>query len=209
MRIIEQSAKLIGLMVPTSDNTIIMNPENLIESAGRTCYKSEDKITSTSSGEFIKKLNKLQHHSVLEHSCASIRIVTDRGISHEIVRHRIASYSQESTRYVNYSKEKHGRGDIQFILPEGLSDLLKEGFLKKYEADQVFYNWAIDNGATPQQARDGLPTGLKTELVMTANFREWKHFLTLRTATAAHPKMRTLANMIQKILQETAPNVFA
>lgn len=217
MKIIKQSAELIGLMVPVDYNDFDgsydanlqgMDPERLIEQAGRTCYKSEDKITSDSSEAFIEKLTKLQHLSVLEHSCASIRIITDRGISHEIVRHRLASYSQESTRYVNYTKEKHGAGDISFILPEDLNPQQVDLFLNKYKADQEFYNAAIEIGCTPQQARDGLPNGLKTELVMTCNFREWLHFLTLRTAPAAHPKMRTLAYMVQLILLRVAPNVF-
>lgn len=217
MKIIQQSAVLVGLMVPVDYNDFDgsydanlqgMNPERLIEQAGRTCYKSEDRITPDSSKAFIDKLTKLQHLSVLEHSCASIRIITDRGISHEIVRHRIASYSQESTRYVNYTNEKHGAGDIQFILPEGLTPVQEHMFLQKYEADQKFYNAVIEAGCTPQQARDGLPNGLKTELVMTCNFREWMHFLTLRTAPAAHPKMRTLAKKVEKLLQKVAPNVF-
>lgn len=215
MKIIQQSAKLIGVMMPVEiqdSGELTMypdgHPEQLIEQAGRTCYKSEDRITPDSSKDFIEKINKLQHLSVLEHSCASIRIVTDRGISHEIVRHRIASYSQESTRYVNYCKEKHGSGDIQFILPEGLTEAQEILFLKKYQADQEFYNAAIEAGCTPQQARDGLPNGLKTELVMTCNFREWLHFIALRTAPAAHPKMRTLAKQVQVILQKVSPTVF-
>lgn len=217
MRIVQQSAKLVGLMVPVDYNDFDgsydsnlqgANPELLIEQAGRTCYKSEDKITHDSCKSFIEKLNKLQHHSVLEHSCASIRIITDRGISHEIVRHRIASYSQESTRYVNYSKEKHGAGDIQFVLPVGLTSEQEALFLTKYEADQAFYNRAIEMGCTAQQARDGLPNGLKTELVMTCNFREWLHFDKLRRAPAAHPKMQVLAKLIHDILLKVAPNVF-
>ena len=213
MKIIKQSAKLIGIMVPANINTfneIIFDgfPETLIEQAGRVCYKSEDKITLDSSTEFINKICKNKHASVLEHSCASIRIITDRGISHEIVRHRLASYSQESTRYVNYTKEKHGKGDIQFILPEGLTPEQLDLFMDKYAADQTFYNKAIELGCTPQQARDGLPTGLKTELVMTCNFREWQHFIALRTAQTAHPKMRTLAKLVNGILIKVAPTVF-
>ena len=213
MRIVEQSADLIGLMNPffnLGEEVLGChgNPEYLIERAGRVCYKSEDRITATSSTEFIRKLNKLQHHSVLEHSCASIRIVTDRGISHELVRHRLASYSMESTRYVNYSKEKHGGGDIQFILPIDLLPEQKERVLESYRLAEYGYNEAIKSGCTQQQARDLLPNGLKTELVMTCNFREWLHFLKLRTAPAAHPKMQVLARLIQDILVEVAPTVF-
>lgn len=216
MRIVKQSVKLEGLMWPVGWDRLAgeylpvedEGPETLIETAGRTCYKSEDKITPTSSTAFIEMVCKRQHESVLEHSCASFRFITDRGISHEIVRHRLASYSQESTRYVNYTKDKHGAGDIQFVLPLGLTPEQIDLFLLKYQADQEFYNKAIAMGMTPQQARDGLPTGLKTELVMSANFREWRTVCRLRMGSTAHPKMRALINEVWLILKGAAPSVF-
>ena len=183
-------------------------PLSHIERAGRTSYKSEDLITPESGPIFVEKLNRLGHHSVLEHAVASLRFITDRGVSHEIVRHRIASYTQESTRYVNYNKGKHGAGDIQFILPEYLTEAQKVIFLDAFATAQYHYNTAIEAGCTPQQARDILPTGVKTELVMTCNFREWLHFLTLRTDKAAHPKMQTVAKMAGKLLSECCPEVF-
>jgi hypothetical protein len=115
---------------------------------------------------------------------------------------------QESTRYVNYTKDAHGNGDIQFILPAGLTPAQEALFRDKYHTDQCFYNEAIRLGCTPQQARDGLPLGTKTELVMTANFREWLHFCKLRMAKPAHPKMRILATMVWKYLRVLAPDIF-
>lgn len=179
-----------------------------IERAGRTAYKSEDLITPTSNIAFVDKINTLGHHSVLEHAVASLRFVTDRGISHEIVRHRIASYTQESTRYVNYAKAKHGGGDIKFILPLGLTPDQMEFAIHAFEVEEALYSEAIIMGFTPQQARDFLPTGVKTELVMTANFREYSHFLTLRTNGRAHPKMRVVAQMAANILADACPAVF-
>jgi thymidylate synthase (FAD) len=199
MKIISQSAELLW---------ITPNAEQMIELGGRVCYKSQNRITPDSAPKFIEMVCKRNHESVIEHASASFRLITDRGISHELVRHRIASFSQESTRYVNYNKESQGGGDIKFILPEDLTPEQIELFLAKYQADQDFYNKAIAMGCTPQQARDGLPTGVKTELVMTCNFREWKHVCALRTSDAAHPKMRVLAKMIQKTLRQECPSVF-
>jgi len=115
LKIVEQSVKLIGLMHPclfskeAGDYVTDFDPQKLIEHAGRVCYKSEDKITLDSASKFVEMIAVNQHESVLEHSCASFLIVCDRGVSHEIVRHRIASFSQESTRYCNYGKEKFGK----------------------------------------------------------------------------------------------------
>lgn len=199
MKIIEQSVELLW---------ITPNAEQNIEKGGRVCYKSEDRITADSAKSFIEMVCKNNHESVIEHASASFRVVTDRAISHEICRHRLLSISQESTRYVSYSKEKHGAGSIQFLLPESLTEEQKTLFLAKYQADQDFYNTAIKSGCTPQQARDGLPLGLKTELVLTSNFREWKHIIKLRTSKAAHPKIRILTGMIKDILVQQCPSVF-
>ena len=172
-----------------------------LERAGRTCYKSEDRITEDSAKKFVGGLLKSGHLSVLEHHNVSVRIITDRGVTHEIVRHRIASYSQESTRYVNYEKK-----GLVFIRPV---DFVLSGkdfdFLSQTE---THYNALINAGRTPQQARYFLPNGLKTELVMTANLREWRHFFTLRTAKAAHPQMRALAGGMLLGFQEAIPLVF-
>jgi len=184
------------------------NPARMIEQAARTCYKSQP--TRESSEDFIKRI-VLQngHKSVMEHVVASVRIICDRGVSHEIVRHRIVSYSQESTRYVNYTKENHGGGDIQFIHPMGLTEAQMRFSERAYQVEQDLYNEAISLGMTPQQARDYLPNGVKTELVMTTNAREWRDsFLMLRTSKAAHPKMRVVAKMTGYLLYDWCPCLF-
>lgn len=200
MKIVNQSVSL---------EWITPNAELVIESAGRTAYKSEGLIAPGSAARLIAKLLKGKHASVIEHASAGFRLITDRGISHEICRHRLASITQESTRYVNYTKSNHGGGDIQFVLPLGLTKTQTEFFLQKYEADQKFYNDAINiHKLTPQQARDGLPTGIKTELVMTCNFREWLHIIELRTDPTAHPKAIQLISGVRDFLQADSPNIF-
>ena len=180
-----------------------------IEKAGRTCYKSEDRITEESAESFARKLIERGHESVLEHESITVRFVCDRGISHEIVRHRIASFSQESTRYCNYSGDRFGSG-LTVIKPYFLKE--KTGaytswITAMFVAEKEYFamlNW----GCTPQEARSVLPNSIKTEVVMTANLREWRHFLKLRTAKAAHPQMRELTVPLLKELQERIPVVF-
>ena len=170
-----------------------------IEAAGRTCYQSEPKGDPEG---FIRMIIKRGHESVLEHIALTCRIVTDRGISHEIVRHRIASYSQESTRYCCY------KGDIGFIGIQLLS-YNDEAIIKvAYEAAEKAYHDLLNRGILPQIARCVLPNGLKTEIVMTMNLREWRHFFRLRTAPAAHPQMRALAIPMLDELKELYPVVF-
>lgn len=180
----------------------------MIEKAGRTCYKSEDKITETSSGDFVKRMTKFGHHSMLEHASASFRIITDRGISHEIVRHRLASYAQESTRYCNYSKNKFGN-ECSFIEPFGMNENQTSLWLIACIQTEKIYFKMLEDGCTPQIARSVLPTSLKTEIVMTANFREWLHFIKLRTSKKAHPQIRPIAYQIQNTLSQYAPNMFS
>lgn len=199
MKIVAQSAML---------ESFTPLAEQVIERAGRTCYKSEDKITESSAPEFIKMILKRGHESVLEHASASFRIVCDRGVSHEIVRHRLASYSQESTRYCAYAKDKFS-SEIQVIEPPNL-DLDSHGaWVAACLAAEKSYMAMSAVGCSPQIARSVLPTCLKTELVMTCNFREWRHFLKLRTSAAAHPQMREVALQIKAQLQSIAPTVFA
>jgi thymidylate synthase (FAD) len=213
LKIVEQSVKLIGLMHPclfskeAGDYVTDFDPQKLIEHAGRVCYKSEDKITLDSASKFVEMIAVNQHESVLEHSCASFLIVCDRGVSHEIVRHRIASFSQESTRYCNYGKEKFGK-EITVIKPPGLTAQQYIFWKDVCEMSEARYLTLLDTGATPQIARSVLPTCLKTEVVMTANFREWKHFLKLRTSPKAHPQMQEIAMMIEDFLKDVAPTVF-
>lgn len=184
-----------------------------IELFGRTCYKSEEKISESSSKKFVENIIKIGHESVVEHEKITVRIICDRGVSHEIVRHRIASYSQESTRYCNYSDNKFGR-QITVIEPFfwRMSD---EKSSKKYNiwkkamlAAEKAYLELIDEGATPQEARSVLPNSLKTEIVVTMNMREWRHFFKLRTSKAAHPQMREIACPLLDEFKNRIPILF-
>ncbi len=199
MRIVEPSVTL---------EWITPDALGVIERAGRTCYKSEYKSDSDPA-VFVRRLIKRGHLSVIEHAVASLRIVCDRGVSHEIVRHRIASYSQESTRYVCYAKERRG-GEIKVIVPSGLS-AMDEAFaywrIAMDDAEDAYLNM-IENGVSPQIARSVLPTCTATELVMTANFREWLHFFALRCAPSAHPDMQHVAELARNILRRECPVVF-
>jgi len=180
-----------------------------LELVGRTCYKSEDKITEDSAAKFVAGLIKRGHEAMLEHVSITVKFVTDRGISHEIVRHRLASYAQESTRYCNYSQDKFGH-ELTFIIPDFL-EYGSEGFkLWKDEMKQVekTYFAMLEAGHTPQEARSVLPNSLKTELVMTANIREWRAFFKLRTSKAAHPQIREVAIPLLEELKELIPVVF-
>lgn len=173
----------------------------LIEAAGRTCYKSEEKITEDSAPAFIARILRLGHESVIEHATATVRFVCDRGVSHEVVRHRIASYSQESTRYCDY-----GKMGIKFIIPGDFD--LDEDDLALLTAIETHYNKCLANGRSPQQARYFLPNGLKTELVMTANFRSWRNFFNLRTASGAHPMMREIVIPLLAEFKSRIPVIF-
>ena len=178
-----------------------------IEVAGRTCYKSEDKITDDSAVKFCGMIKQRGHESVVEHAVASFKIICDRGVSHEIVRHRIASYSQESTRYCNYSKDKFGK-EITVIEPPDMTYGQVQAWKESVLAAERLYFSMIEQGASPQIARSVLPNCLKTELVMTANFREWLHFIELRTSPAAHPQIRPIAEMIRQMLYQFCPTIF-
>lgn len=172
-----------------------------IELAGRTAYKSEDRITVDSAEKFIKSIRERGHESVLEHFNISVRFITDRGVTHEIVRHRLVSYTQESTRYCNYSKK-----GVTFTEPCDFT--LENDDLEFLELVEAHYNKKIAQGKTPQQARYFLVNGLKTEIVCTANIREWRHILKLRTSKAAHPQMRALMIPLLRELQEKLPVLF-
>jgi len=179
----------------------------LIERAGRTCYKSEDRITADSAAKFIKMLLERGHESVIEHAYASFRVICDRGVSHEFVRHRLFSYSQESTRYCNYAQEKYGE-EIAVIEPPGMNSMARVLWARSVHEAQLSYKGMLGQGCKPEIARSVLPNCLKTELVATANFREWRHFLRLRTSPKAHPQMREIAKDIGRILLHECPEVF-
>lgn len=183
-----------------------------IEIAGRTCYKSEDKITENSARKFVKMLIDRKHEAMLEHSSLTIKFICDRGVSHELVRHRLASFGQESTRYCNYAGDKFGN-ELTFIEP-----LFFEKGTKKYndwtwamQKAEDAYMSLMENGASPQEARSVLPNSIKTEVVMTANYREWRHFFKLRAARAtgpAHPQMEEITVPLLRELNNLIPVVF-
>lgn len=229
MKIVEPSVTLVHC---TPD------PERVIERMGRICYQSSHKTQACrvccgcgeegmgqvsvpctacngsgtdveSARVFIKMIIANGHESVIEHASAGFLIVTDRGITHELVRHRLASYSQESSRYCDYSNERFG-GDLSFIEPPGLSDVptedafsgapwpsIRELWMKGIIVSEQTYKRLREENVKPEIARSVLPNSLKSEIGMTANFREWRHFLRLRTPPKAHPQMRQIAEMIR------------
>jgi len=186
MKVIEPHIDI--LHMPDGD-TILKH----LELAARTCYKSEDKIKTGSAAGLLKGLIKSGHHSILEHISITVRIVCDRGITHEIVRHRLCSFSQESTRYANYAKEKFG-SEITVIRPffwEPDSDEYRQ-WASAIQATEKAYLNLIEKGASAQQARSVLPNSLKTEIIVTANIREWRHIFNLRCNQASHPQIRQI-----------------
>ena len=168
-----------------------------IELAGRTCYKSEENVKEDSAERFIMAIMNKKHESVLEHANVTVRVICDRGVTHEIVRHRIASYSQESTRYCNYANDKFGN-EITVIEPcflENGTENYDLWFNSCENAEKMYFKM-LENGMTPQEARSVLPNSLKTEIVMTMNIRSWRNFFKLRCSKDAHPQMREVAEMI-------------
>lgn len=192
MKVIEPS---VHFVTPMNEEAGIMIMKR-IEEIGRTCYKSEDKISPDSYKKFIKNLIARGHESVLEHCYVSVKFICDRGVTHEIVRHRLAAYSQESTRYCNYSDNKFGN-EITVIKP-----CFWKGGSENYRlwwaactTSEIAYFGLLQSGASPQEARSVLPNSLKTEIVMTADIREWRHFFRLRCSKAAHPQMQEVAKL--------------
>lgn len=202
MKIIKPGVQFI---TPVDGDVILQR----LEQCGRVCYKSEDKITDGSARKFVAGIIKRGHEAVLEHCSVTVKFICDRGVSHEIVRHRVASYCQESTRYCNYSKDGFG-SEITVIEPCYLKEGTKAYTLWKNLcncAEQIYFGM-LDDGCSPQEARAVLPNSLKTEVVMTANMREWRHFLKLRCAKAAHPQMREVACMLLEQFKEKVPVIF-
>ena len=181
-----------------------------IERIGRVCYQSQDSITDDSWREFIEKILRRGDLSVIEHVSVTAYIYCDRGVSHELVRHRIASFSQESTRYCNYNKgRKISGGEIRIVpLMDGLTKEQTSRRMALYSMAEGVYNDEVAEGVSPQQARDNLPTCLRTEIVMTCNLREWLHFFELRCAPNAHPAMRKIAFEILDQMQKMIPLIF-
>ena len=218
------------ILVKPSIEYLQMTPKPLtaIERAGRICYKSEDKITSRSAQPFVQMLYDRGHYAMLEHASIAYMTVCDRGVSHEFVRHRLFSFSQESTRYCNYY------GGVCYVLPLWLDDKLVPGKtvlchkVVKYsngseialdKLDDKSRTWItacaqseenyiglIEAGWSPQQARSVLIHSLKTEIVITGNLRQWIHFFRLRCSKAAHPQMQEIAKLIFKDIQDRIPD---
>ena len=192
-----------------------------IEKIARTCYKSEDLINDESAEKMIKKLIKLNHLAMIEHASVSVLFTCDRGVTHEIVRHRVASYAQESTRYVNYSKDKFGN-EIGYIdIAGGIALDTKMKDLPVETIDAIISEWnqacidaekhymkMLELGATPQIARSVLNNSTKSDINVTMNLREWRHFFELRCDTPAHPQMRELVIPLLKEMSEVIAIVF-
>lgn len=204
MKIIEQSYEI---LTEISEGGI--KELQHIEKIGRICYKSEDKITNDgmSAKKFVKMLIDRGHEAMIEHSSLSVKFIVDRGVSHELVRHRIASFAQESTRYCNYSKDKFDNG-ITFIKPFFFDDVKYQRWLAAMADTESAYLDLLNSGATPQEARSVLPNSTKTEITITANYREWRSFFKLRTDKAAHPQMREVTIPLLKELKEKIPVIF-
>ena len=180
-----------------------------LEKYGRVCYKSEDKITDDSAEKFVRNIIKRGHEAVLEHCDISVKFTCDRGVSHELVRHRLASYCQESTRYCNYSGDKFGNEITviePFYLTEG-TDPYYEWYMSCKRAESAYFKM-LDWGCSPQEARAVLPTSLKTEIVMTCNIREWRNVLRLRTQPDVHPQMREIMIPLLETLYTEMPVLF-
>lgn len=202
MKIIEPSVELIN--APSYSSVL-----SLVEQAGRTCYKTEDKIKEGSAEEFVRNILKRGHEAVIEHASLTVRFICDRGVSHEIVRHRLAAYCQESTRYCNYSKDRFC-GEITVIKPSTFdkNTPVYNIWKRSCQMAETAYFDLLGEGCTPQEARSVLPNSLKTEVVMTADMREWRHFIRLRCAPAAHPDMRVVAGLLFDLLKSTYPVFF-
>lgn len=180
-----------------------------IELAGRTCYKSEDKINESTSEVFVNNILRSGHHSVIEHINITVKFICDRGVTHELVRHRLASYSQESTRYANYSKQKFGN-EITVIKPLFWDEESEEYSIwhESMVYSEKAYLSLIKCGAPPEQARSVLPNSLKTEIVVTCNIREWRHIFILRCSKAAHPQIREIMLPLLSEFKHKIPILF-
>lgn len=182
---------------------ITPNVEQYIAHIARTCYQSFEKESPESNIRLIKHLIKSGHYPMFDHAFAAFRFITDRGVTHELVRHRIAAYAQESTRYCKYD-------DICVVLPPSVIIGTSEYFqwIETMKQCEKTYKYMIKNKYPAGIARSVLPTCLKTEIVMSASFTEWLHVIKLRTSKAAHPQIRELITEVFNILHEHAPNIF-
>ena len=202
MRVISPSFEIIN----RPDGQEVLNH---LELCGRVCYKSESGIGEGSAERLVRHMLSRGHESPIEHYSVSVRVICDRGVSHEWVRHRLASYSQESTRYCNYSQDKFGN-ELTFIKPyfaEPHMALYSTWVIAMAEAEKAYFD-LLDFGAKPEDARSVLPNSIKTEFICTMNLREWRHFFRLRCAPAAHPAMREISIPLLAEFREMLPVIF-
>lgn len=201
MKIVAQKFEILTEISPNAEKEL-----GLIERAGRTCYKSEAKDRDTTE-RFIRGIIKRGHESVLEHSLLTVKFITSRSVSHQLVRHRLAAFSQESQRYCNYSKERFGN-EVQFVDPVSMAVDEFQAWKNSCALDEKEYLRLIQKGVAPEIARAVLPNCTKTEIVMSANYREWRHVLKERTSERADPNMRSLMSSLLRELQERIPVIF-
>jgi thymidylate synthase (FAD) len=206
MQIVEPSFEFLSPL-DTSGELDVARMLALVERAGRTCYKSEDRIGPGTAEKFVRMVTERGHESVLEHASITVLFVVDRGVSHELVRHRLCAFSQESTRYCNY-----GKTDVSFVRPFFFDPVERARELELWAAAmghaEAAYLMLLDAGAKPEEARSVLPNSLKTEIVVSANLREWRHILKLRTSPKAHPQMRQVMAGLGARLGQSVPCVF-
>ena len=211
MKIVKPSFEVFEDLTDPVYTSMIMRK---LEMIGRTCYKSEAQISDESSSRFVQRLIKNGHEAMLEHASISVKFIVDRGISHELVRHRMASFAQESTRYCNYSNDKFGN-ELTFIEPfywvDNGHDNEYNAWKEMNKAVEDLYMTFSKCSVTPQEARAILPNSLKTELWMTANLREWRHVLKLRAAGTTgkpHPQMAEVMVPLLEYFKKYLPDVF-
>lgn len=195
-----------------------------LEKVARTCYKSEDKITddTSSAKRLIRTIMQAHHSSILEFVDITVKFTCSRVTSQSIVRHRLGSYAQESTRYCNYSKDKFDN-QLTFIIPKWsmlhqgeytIDDVLENAesrdcvFLENCKNAELAYKRLIKFGCKAEEARDVLPLCIKTEINVKYNLREWRHFFELRCSSKAHPEIRLLARTLLKRFHEEIPLIF-
>ncbi len=180
------------------------HPSDLVEDAARTCYKSIGDGTLVGTQDFIRRIVRRGHESVLEHASVTLRIICDRGVSHQIVRHRHFSFSQESTQFCNYAKERFGT-EITVIEPPGLDSVTKSHWLLACKQAEESY-FALKQAKVKNDiARSVLPTCLKTEIVVTSNLRGWRNFLKVRLLSNNEVQMIQIAKMVLAIFRIRLP----
>lgn len=195
------------ILTPISEGG--MDELKMLERIARVCYKSESHITEDgeSAKKLITALIRSGHEAMLEHGIISVKFTVDRGVSHEMVRHRMASFAQESTRYCNYSGDKFGN-ELTFIRPSFFKTEEYRDWKRTMKNIEKHYLKLIEMGAKPEEARSVLPNSLKTEIVVTANYREWRHIFALRTSPKAHPQIREVMIPLMQELREKIPVMF-